>query len=183
MALSQESLRNHSRPARGCQFVSVLTLTRKRGWGRPGWVPSTLFTSGRKQNPVLPATLQIHSKLLPHLLLSLCQTLPGCKRHPNWERKVNVRRILEASRKPAGVQTLTANSKRRLSAPTRRLSQSFEIVGMKLVVSLQIVFVLSLARVVSSVNRSSLAEGEQDRAGTLLPAVFIMTGEVRPTSE
>lgn len=49
--------------------------------------------------------------------------------------------------------------------------------------SLQIVFVLSLARVVSSVNRSSLAEGERDRAGVLLPTVFITTEEGRRTSE
>lgn len=94
-----------------------------------------------------------------------------------------MRRILEASRKPAGVQTLTAKSKPQLPAPTHQLSQSLEIAGMKLIVSLQIVFVLLLARAVSSVNRSSLAEGEQDWAGTLLPAVFIMTEEVRPTSK
>lgn len=78
---------------------------------------------------------------------------------------------------------ITAKSKRQLPAPTLQLSQSLEILGMKLIVSLQIVFVLSLSRVVSSVNRSSLAEGEQDWAGRLLPAVFIMTEEVRPTSE
>lgn len=55
-SVSGESHRpsNHGRPARGCQFVSELTLTCKRGWGRPGWVPRHTFYL-RKETESSPA--------------------------------------------------------------------------------------------------------------------------------